>query len=339
MGAARMRVVAPASTANLGPGFDVLGLALDLPFELVVGPADSTGSDGDPDGDPDGGSRGDSDGGSRGDPDGDPDGDSRGDSRGDPEVGRPLLRCEPTHPAAVAYRTAGGRANDDELWWRSPIPPGRGLGFSGAARVAGAMAGCLESGMHHAAARAGAFGIAAKLEHHPDNAAASAYGGFTVTAGGEVVRLTVPTDLRVVAWWPATEVSTTQARADLPTAVSLSDAVFNIGRTALLVAALASGDLRSLPIATEDRLHQRQRLEASPSSQAMFDRLEASRPVAVWLSGSGPTVAALVESGRAERVAEEASAAAAAGSGSSEAGLGGTTRILDVDVQGVRQKS
>jgi homoserine kinase len=315
-----VRVVAPASTANLGPGFDVLGLALDLPFELVVGRADPASPD---EGSDEGADAPDAEAGERG------------------HRSRPLLRCEPTHPAAVAYRRAGGRADDDELWWRSPIPPGRGLGFSGAARVAGAMAGCLESGMHHAAARAGAFGIAAKLEHHPDNAAASAYGGFTVTAGGEVVRLTVPADLRVVAWWPATEVSTNEARSDLPNAVPLADAVFNIGRTALLVAALASGDLRSLPIATEDRLHQRQRLEASPSSRAMFDRLEAARPVAVWLSGSGPTVAALVEAGRAERVAAEveASAAAAVGSGAGEAGPGGTTRILDVDVQGVRHKS
>ena len=91
-----MHVSAPASSANLGPGFDCLGLALDLPFELL-------------------------------------DGDEL-DAHGAPPDG--FLAAEPTHPAAAAFVVAGGSA-DTGLWWRSPIPPGRGLGFSGAARVAG----------------------------------------------------------------------------------------------------------------------------------------------------------------------------------------------------------
>src|SRR4051812_39716630 len=107
-----MRVIAPASSANLGPGFDALGLALDLPFTFAVH---------------------------------------------EPDVGRELLVCDETHRAPVAYGTAGGASQD--VRWRSPIPPGRGLGFSGAARAAGALAGRLESGVDEATARAEALAI------------------------------------------------------------------------------------------------------------------------------------------------------------------------------------
>jgi homoserine kinase len=240
-------VTAPASTANLGPGFDALGLALDLPFELAVG---ETPADG-------------------------------------------FLPCEPRHPAAIAFAAAGGDAGTD-LWWRSPIPPGRGLGYSGAARVAGAFAATAD--------RDAAFLTAAALEGHSDNAAASTLGGLVATAFGRAVRVELGVDLEVVVWWPATETSTTAARAALPEVVDRVDAVADIGHTALLVAALASGDLDALSVAAADGLHQSRRLLREPASREAIDALRRAGAIASWLSGSGPTVAAFVTPDRAEDV-------------------------------------
>ncbi len=270
-----MDVVAPASSANLGPGFDALGLALDLPFRLVVGD--------------------------------DPGG---------------LHPCEPTHPAAKAFVDAGGSG---PLWWQSPIPSGRGLGYSGAARVAGAFAGFRLAGHPADDARAHAFDLAAALEGHADNAAASAYGGLTVTSGGRVVRVPIPVGLEVVAWWPDGSVATDAARAALPATVPMEDAVFNIGRVALLVAALCAGDTSTLAMAIEDRLHQARRLALSPASADALAAAQASRPLAAWLSGSGPTVAALVHHTHAE-----ATVAALTGPG-------GTARRLRIEPQGVHE--
>lgn len=267
-----MRVSVPASSANLGPGFDALGMALDVPFVLS---------------------------------------DERDDQ---------LLAVEATHPAAVAFAAAGG---EGPLWWRSPIPPGRGLGFSGAARVAGALLGCVRSGLSEAEARVRGLEIASELEHHPDNAAASMLGGITVAAGGSALRVPTSLDVRVVVWWPATETSTNKARAALPATVAFEDAVFNIGRTALLVAALSCGDLGALAAATEDRLHQDLRIALSPESGAVLELLRSAGVIAAWLSGSGPTVASLVIPDQAERVAALLPSA-------------GTARVLDIDQRGAR---
>ena len=209
----------PASSANLGPGFDALGLALELPFELAVGASPADG----------------------------------------------FLPCEPRHPATVAAFAAAGGDPGTDLWWRSPIPPGRGLGFSGAARVAGAFAASRD--------RDEAFATAVALEGHPDNAAASTFGGLVATASGRAVNVQLGADLEVVVWWPETETSTNAARAALPDVVDRSDAVLDIGHTALLVAALAAGDLDALSTAVTDRLHQRRRLEREPASRAAIDVL------------------------------------------------------------------
>ena len=131
-----MIVSAPASSANLGPGFDCLGLAVDLPFELAD----------------------------------------------EHPAGERWLAAEPTHPAAVAFVAAGGDPAR-RLWWRSPIPPGRGLGFSGAARVAGAYLAGRRDELDHDAARDAPSVSRPGLEGHADNAVASALGGFTVAAG------------------------------------------------------------------------------------------------------------------------------------------------------------
>lgn len=246
-----MHVAAPASSANLGPGFDCLALAVDLPFELAT----------------------------------------------EADAPAEFLPVEPRHPAAVAFAAAGGDP-DVELRWRSPIPPGRGLGFSGAARVAGAHLAGLLDGLDEASARDGAFRIATDLEGHPDNAAASAYGGLTVAAGEQVLSVPVPSDLVLFAWSPQTTTSTNRSRATLPEQVPMEDAVFSLGRAALWVAAMATGDLSVLRTACQDRLHQPARLAAREDSRAVLEHLLGDDAVlAAWLSGSGPTVAALVPAG------------------------------------------
>lgn len=273
-----MIVTAPGSSANLGPGFDCLGLAVDLPFVLAAGEA--------------------------------------------PETPEALLAAEPTHPAAVAFREAGGDPAVP-LWWRSPVPPGRGLGFSGAARVAGAYAAARLDGLGPDAAREGALVVASRLEGHADNAAASALGGFVVAAGDRVLRLDVPAGLRVVTWSPDAATSTDASRRALPLRVPLDDAAFSAGRAALWVAALATGDLSVLREACEDRLHQDLRLQQRPDARAVRDHLLGRAEVlAAWLSGSGPTIAALVPDDVADVVA---------------AGLpaGGRVHVLSVDPVGV----
>jgi homoserine kinase len=245
-------VSAPASSANLGPGFDCLGLAVELPFELA-------------------------------------------DER---PAGEGWLQAEATHPAAVAFVAAGGDPAT-VLWWRSPIPPGRGLGFSGASRVAGAyLAGRVDE-LDHRSARDGALAVATELEGHADNAAASARGGFTVAADGRTVALEVPRGLELLVWWPQQSTSTDASRRVLAESVTLSDAAFSIGRASLWVAAMASGDLDALRTACEDRVHQPQRLAARPDAAEALERLVSDAEVlGAWLSGSGPTVAAMVREGQ-----------------------------------------
>lgn len=286
-----MHVTAPASSANLGPGFDCLGLALDLPFELADSEPDDPG----------------------------------------------FLLAEPTHPASAAFVVAGGDA-DLPLWWRSPIPPGRGLGFSGAARVAGAYLALLRHGSDEVACRAGAMRVAGMLEGHPDNAAASTFGGCTVAVGERVVVVPVPggllEQLQVVIWSPARSTSTDASRKVLPDQLPLADAVYSIGRAALWVAALASGELTMLRTASEDRVHQPARLGARPDSLAAYEAaLEDPAVLACWLSGSGPSVAALVQGSESSAPPETSALYDRLDAVSGE---GGRVRTLAVDLCGVR---
>jgi homoserine kinase len=230
------------------------------------------------------------------------------------------IEAEPTHPVAVAFNSAGGVG---KVWWKSSIPPGRGLGFSGSARVAGALLGFLQQGIPIDAAKPRALGLACDLEGHPDNAAASMLGGIVAAAGGRAIRITTPLELDVVVWWPSTATSTNKSRAALPPTVPFADAVFNVGRAALLVAALAAGDRGALSLAMEDRLHQDTRLDLSPSSRVALEAMQQAGVLACWLSGSGPTVAAFVERNDGQRVAALLPAE-------------GTARVLPIDQVGAR---
>ena len=264
----------PASSANLGPGFDALGAALTLHLEIGYW------------------------------------------EEGD---GHPM--AVEGHPSVQAFRSAGGIG---PLWVRSPIPMGRGLGFSGAARIGGLVAARVQTcgpGLDLAAVAGDILARATVLEGHADNVAASLHGGVVATAGGRAVQIPLAIDPAVVMWVPSFTTSTDQSRTALSPTVSFGDAVFNIGRTALLVAALAAGDIDTLRLATEDRLHQDARFARSvPSHHALTAVLDAGAWCG-WLSGSGPSVAALCEPGDADRVA-----AAYPG--------GGAVKILGIDPDG-----
>lgn len=254
-----MHVRVPASSANLGPGFDALGMALSLHAELgLIGSASL------------------------------------------PEGARPL---DEHHPATKAFARAGGSG---ALWLRSPIAPGRGLGYSGAVRVGGlVLAHVLEHGpdpQRLAQARPELLAVAAELEGHADNVAASLVGGVVATAGGRCVQVPLALDPAVVVWIPAGSTSTDQSRASLPEQVSMADATFNLGRVALLVAALAAGDVEALTAATEDRLHQDQRLARAEGSREALAALRRAGAWGAWLSGSGPTVAAWCAAGQVDEV-------------------------------------
>lgn len=266
-----IRVRVPASSANLGPGFDVLGMALSLPFELATAEVEG------------------------------------------------FRAAEATHPAAVAFARLGGSG---PLWWRSPIPPGRGLGFSGAARVAGLLVAALQTGI--ADLDTTLLTLATELEGHPDNVAASYLGGVVAAAGGSYVRVPVALEPAVVVWVPPFETGTDHSRRQLPATVPFADAAFNVGRAALLVAALAAGDVAALRTATEDRLHQDVRLAAAPASRAALEAATAAGAWAAWLSGSGPTVAALCAPEDAARVATALPS-------------GGRVLRLDVAAEGARR--
>lgn len=252
-----MLVRVPASSANLGPGFDALGMALTLHAEVGAGEA--------------------------------------------PEAAQAV---DEHHPAAVAFRAHGG---EGPLWVRSPIPVGRGMGFSGAVRVGGLVAAHAQRhGADHDALQAALpelLRLAAALEGHADNVAASLYGGIVATAGGRAVRVPMSFDPAMVMWVPTFSTSTDESRGRLPAEVPLADVVFNIGRTALLVAALAAGDVGALRTATEDRLHQDRRVAAAEPSRAALAAALAGGAWAAWLSGSGPTVAVMCAMDEAEDIA------------------------------------
>lgn len=248
-----MIIRVPASSANLGPGFDALGMALTLYAEIVVEPITN-----------------------------------------ELELMADVQTIDERHPATIAFRRAGGEGS---VWLRSAIPVGRGMGFSGAVRAGGAVAAHAQ--LHGVdsdrlqAALPELLRLVGELEGHADNAAASLYGGVVATAAGHTLRVPVAFDPAMVLWVPSFATSTDESRRKLPDTVSRSDAVENIGRTALLIAALVAGDTKSLRAATEDRLHQEVRLaKAEPSRVALGAALDAGA-WAAWLSGSGPSVAVM----------------------------------------------
>lgn len=254
-------VRSPASSANLGPGFDALGLALDVHDELTaeVLPGDAL--------------------------------EIVVEGEGADEVSRDARHLV-VRSLDAALDLMGLRRPGLRLTCRNVIPHGRGMGSSSAAIVGGiVLAKALVDGVEKLDDRA-TLQLAHDLEGHPDNVAAALLGGLTIawTEGFAAEALRLDVAVPVTLFVPGSPVSTEAARGLLPDAVPHADAAANAGRAALLVAALTQAPER-LAAATEDLLHQQYRASAMPDSYQLVRSLRVDGVPAV-ISGAGPTVLA-----------------------------------------------
>lgn len=261
----RAEVSVPATSANLGPGFDAFGLALSIHDRVSVRATTGAtsvhirgeGADEVPDGE--------------------------------------------DHLVVRAIRTgleyAGAPQAGLELRCTNAIPHGRGLGSSAAAVVAGLVLARELVSEPEVLNDDVVLALATELEGHPDNAAPALHGGATIAwtdgEGPQAVRLAVHADLRLTVLIPQFRLATRRARAALPASVPHRDAAHSAGRAGLLTWALtARPDL--LLAATQDRLHQGYRSSAMPQTLALVDRLRAQGLPAV-VSGAGPSVLVLAD--------------------------------------------
>ena len=258
----RVRVRVPATSANLGPGYDAFGLALGLYDEVQAETVD----------------------------DGSVRVDVEGEGAGSVPTDAGNLVVRAMHET---FAELGVEAPGLHLVCRNAVPHGRGLGSSAAAIVAGVTAARSLAG--HGPDRAAVLATAARLEGHPDNVAAAVLGGLTIAWGDrgqvEAVRVEVAAAVHPVLFVPEHTLSTETARAMLPAEVPHADAARNAARAALLVVALTQRpDL--LHAATEDRLHQAQRAPAMPATATLVAGLREAGHAAV-VSGAGPSVLVL----------------------------------------------
>jgi homoserine kinase len=187
-----------------------------------------------------------------------------------------------------------------ELGWRiqmrNRIPLARGLGSSAAATVGGLLAGAALAGESLGAERA--LALATEIEGHPDNAAAALLGGFTIAAHGDTptaIRFDIPRDLRAVLFIPDLRLATSEMRAALPELVPLVDAVANLQRVALGVAGLAAGSAHSLGQLTVDRLHEPYRAAVYPQLPQLVAAAREAGALGACLSGAGSTIIAFAD--------------------------------------------
>lgn len=270
-----VRVVVPASSANLGSGFDSAGLALSMFDEIEASFTDKPGVQVDVDGE-----------------------------------GRNSLPRDENHLIArVMLKTFANLSMPVQgLYLRciNRIPHGRGLGSSAAAISAAVVAARALAGTQGTRMDdQGALELASSLEGHPDNVAACLYGGFTVSWIDEnslarAVKIKAHESIIPVVMIPRFEVDTEQARALLPSHVPHRDATYNISRSALLVHAMTS-DPDYLFEATSDRIHQEYRRPSMQSASALVTSLRMKNHAA-YISGSGPTVCVLTNSEKVEEV-------------------------------------
>ena len=239
----RRLVRVPATSANLGPGFDVLACALGLHLELEV-----------------------------------------------VETGRfavvtDLQIARDRRNLAVRAFRALHPVDRLEFRIRSNVPLSGGLGTSAAAIVAGLLAA---DSMYEL--DADLLAVATRLEGHPDNVAAALLGGFVLCAGGKAERFDVPAGLGAVLVVPHEPVRTAAARAALPAAVPMADAVFNVAHAGLLLLGLLRGDWDLVARGLEDRLHQPHREHLYPRSMALARRAPGLGALGATISGAGPTL-------------------------------------------------
>ena len=256
----------PASAANLGPGFDALGLALGIFLDCRF---------------------------------------QRSDRLSITASGRDVALISTAEDnliwqtALAVARDVGGSLPPIQLEIMNDIPIGKGLGSSAAALTAGVVIADQLMGLHWKRLRI--LDEAAQIEGHPDNVAACVLGSIVATAmepGGtaRAVRIELPARFGVALVVPDFILPTREARAVLPECYSREDAIFNVQRAALLIAALATGSTSAFPAALEDRLHQPYRAALVPGLDEIV-KLRAPGLLGCCLSGAGPSVLVFYEKG------------------------------------------
>jgi len=267
----RVLVKVPASTANLGPGFDTLGMALSLYAWIEMKVSAQTVIE----------------------------------LHGEGMEGIPQDKSNLIYKVAqLVFDEAGVQLPEIHIAMYSDIPLTRGLGSSasaiiGALVAANALAGGLLSDDR-------LFQLATELEGHPDNVGASLFGGIVVASWdgqrAEKVRITPHPKLETLVAIPEFQLLTEKARHALPQEIAMKDAVFNVGCSSLLVAALATGQLELITHAMRDRLHQPYRAALIPGMSEILERAVEHGALGAALSGAGPTLIAFVEAGSARKV-------------------------------------
>jgi homoserine kinase len=298
-----VRVWVPASTANLGAGFDALGMALGL-YNEIEAERGGVGNG------------------------------LRLAIEGEGAERLQALGAQNLVARAVTGTLArlGMGPADVRIHIVNRIPLSRGLGSSSAAVVGGVAAAAALAGVTLSAEEL--LDLALPLEGHPDNIAPALLGGLTVATlvGGKVrcVKLPVPEALHAIAVIPDFRLATVKARQALPPMVPRTDAVFNVGRAALFLAALQSGRLDLLREGAQDRLHQPYRAALVPGMSEVLAEGERAGALACFLSGAGPTLLALVagDAGDVGRRMVKCWHEAA--------GVTARAQTLDIDREGVR---
>ncbi len=258
----QVTIQVPATTANLGPGFDCLGMALDLWNTITMEVAE----------------------------------DAEITINGEGAADLPTSHDNLVYRAAVhLFHCVGEEVPHLSISCHNRIPLKRGLGSSAAAIVGGLMAANVLC--EHPFTTQQLLKEAVHLEVHPDNVAAALMGGLQVVVRDEeesyTVGVSLPQDMSVVLLIPQVTVPTKKARRILPRRVSREDAVYNLSRVALLVNALSGGRVEDLRLATQDRLHQPYRERLFPAMPLLFCAALDAGALGVFLSGSGPTILAL----------------------------------------------
>lgn len=267
----RVTVRVPATSANMGPGFDALGIALELAGEVTVEWSDRPAT--------------------------------FSESRADQFA---LAAARTLYERVGRPVPPGLRARYD-----GDIPVGRGLGASAVLRV-GALVGA-NALLGGPLDEEGVLALATELEGHADNVAPALFGGFQVCVitdtGIHHVAAPLPETLRAVVFVPDLDMPTNESRRLLPPSLSRQDCVHNIGRAALLVAALAAGRLDLLDVATSDVLHQPARSRLFPEMNAIFTAAREAGALGAYLSGGGSAIMALAN-GREAQIGEAMAARA-----------------------------
>jgi homoserine kinase len=264
MNRTKVCVKVPASTANLGPGFDCLGMALDLYTWIEMDFAIKT----------------------------------KVSLYGKQMLGIPRDKSNLIYQVAqMVFAEAGVNHPELEIAMYSEIPLTRGLGSSASAIIGGMVAA--NALISNALSTDKIFQMATQLEKHPDNVGASLFGGFVVASWDGVradyIRIAPHERLEVLVAIPEFQLLTEIARHALPEKVFLKDAVFNLSHSSLLVAALCSGQLEMIRHAMQDVLHQPYRAAFIPGMTTILREATDHGALGVALSGAGPTLLALVD--------------------------------------------